>query len=83
MWICAFKKVSKETKNKDNYLINIGNRYIVYKFGVDKYNAHEKGIADRDKILNNKVFSEIPKTEPYFLNNNLNGFMLEETYLAI
>ena len=64
----TFKKISKETKIKDSYLINIGNSYIVCTFGVDEYNVNEKGIADGDKMLNIKVFSEIPKTEPYFFN---------------
>ena len=64
----TFKKITEETKLKDSYLINIGNSYIVCTFGVDEYDVNEKGIADADKILNIKVFSEIPKTEPYFFN---------------
>ena len=28
----TFKKISKETKLKDSYLINIGNSYIVFTF---------------------------------------------------
>jgi hypothetical protein len=64
----TFKKITKETKIKDSYLINIGNSYIVCTFGVDEYDINEKGIVDADKILNIKVFSEIPKTEPYFFN---------------
>ena len=64
----TFKKITEETKIKDSYLINIGNSYIVCTFGVDEYGVNEKGIADADKILNIKVFSEIPKTEPYFFN---------------
>ena len=64
----TFKKITEETKIKDSNLINIGNSYIVCTFGVDEYNINEKGIADADNILNIKVFSEIPKTEPYFFN---------------
>ena len=64
----TFKKITNETKIKDSYLINIGNSYIVCTFGVDEYDINEKGIADGDKMLNIKVFSEIPKTEPYFFN---------------
>ena len=63
----TFKKITK-TKIKDSYLINIGNSYIVCTFGVDEYDVNEKGIEDGDKMLNIKVFSEIPKTEPYFFN---------------
>ena len=64
----TFKKISRETKIKDSYLINIGNSYIVCTFGVDEYDVDRKNIADADKILNIKVFSEIPKPEPYFFN---------------
>ena len=64
----TFKKITKKTKIKDSYLINIGNSYIVCTFGVDEYNVNEKGIQDGDKMLNIKVFSEVPKTEPYFFN---------------
>ena len=64
----TFKKITEETKLKDSYLINIGNSYIVCTFGVDEYDVNEKGIVDADKILNIKVFSEIPKTDPYFFN---------------
>ena len=64
----TFKKITEEAKIKDSNLINIGNSYIVCTFGVDEYNINEKGIADADNILNIKVFSEIPKTEPYFFN---------------
>ena len=64
----TFKKITNETKIKDSYLINIGNSYIVCTFGVDEYDINEKGIADGDKMLNIKVFSEIPKTAPYFFN---------------
>ena len=63
----TFQKITK-TKIKDSYLINIGNSYIVCTFGVDEYDVNEKGIEDGDKIINIKVFSEIPKTEPYFFN---------------
>ena len=64
----TFKKISGETKIKDSYLINIGNSYIVCTFGVDEYTVDGKGIEAADKILNIKVFSEIPKTDPYFFN---------------
>ena len=64
----TFKKITKETKIKDSYLINIGNSYIVCTFGVDEYDINEKGILDADKILNIKVFSENPNNEPYFFN---------------
>ena len=64
----TFKKISKETKLKDSYLVNIGNSYIVFTFGIDEYDLDGNNIADADKILNIKVFSEIPKAEPYFFN---------------
>ena len=64
----SFKKISDETKIKDSYLINIGNSYIVCTFGVDEYDLDGKAIADADKILNIKVFSEVPKADPYFFN---------------
>lgn len=64
----TFKKISGETKIKDSYLINIGNSYIVCTFGVDEYTVDGKGIEDADKILNIKVFSEVPKADPYFFN---------------
>ena len=64
----TFKKISDETKIKDSYLINIGNSYIVCTFGVDEYTVDGKGIEDADKILNIKVFSEVPKSDPYFFN---------------
>ena len=64
----TFKKISRETKIKDSYLINIGNSYIVCTFGVDEYDVDRKNIADADKILNIKVFSEVPKSDPYFFN---------------
>ncbi len=64
----TFKKITEETKLKDSYLINIGNSYIVCTFGVDEYDVNEKGIVDGDKMLNIKVFSEVPKTEPFFYN---------------
>lgn len=64
----TFKKITTKIKIKDSYLINIGNSYIVCTFGVDEYDVNEKGIEDGDKMLNIKVFSEIPKTEPYFFN---------------
>ena len=64
----TFKKIVKETKLKDSYLINIGNSYIVFTFGIDEYALDGNCIADADKILNIKVFSEVPKAEPYFFN---------------
>ena len=64
----TFKKIINETKIRDSYLINIGNSYIVCTFGVDEYNIDGNGIVDADKILNVKVFSEVPKAEPYFFN---------------
>ena len=64
----TFKKIVKETKLKDSYLINIGNSQIVFTFGIDEYALDGNCIADADKILNIKVFSEVPKAEPYFFN---------------
>lgn len=64
----TFKKIVDETKLKDSYLINIGNSYIVCTFGVDEYDLDGKAIMDADKILNIKVFSEVPKADPYFFN---------------
>ena len=64
----TFKKIMEVTKLKDSYLINIGNSYIVCTFGVDEYDLDGKVIADADKILNIKVFSEVPKADPYFFN---------------
>ena len=64
----TFKKITEKAKIKDSNLINIRNSYIVCTFSVDEYNINEKGIIGADNIFNIKVFSEIPKTEPYFFN---------------
>ena len=68
----TFKKIVKQAKIKDTYLINIGNSYIVCTFGVDEYYPEGKGsyVESADKTLNIRVFSDIPQTEPYFFNPN-------------
>ena len=64
----TFKKILKKEKIKDSYLLNIGNSYIVCTFGLDEYYQEGNKIEDDDNILNIKVFSEIPQTEPHFFN---------------
>jgi pSer/pThr/pTyr-binding forkhead associated (FHA) protein len=64
----TFQKIMGKSKIKDSNLINIGNSYIVCTFGVDEYDVNGGEIANADKILNIKVFSETPVTEPYFFN---------------
>ena len=64
----TFKKIIKKEKIKDSYLLNIGNSYIVCTFGLDEYYQEGNKIEDDDNILNIKVFSEIPQTEPHFFN---------------
>ena len=62
----TFKKIIEKEKIKDSYLLNIGNSYIVCTFGLDEYYQEGDKIEDDDNILNIKVFSEIPQTEPHF-----------------
>ena len=64
----TFKKIIEKEKIKDSYLLNIGNSYIVCTFGLDEYYQEGDKIEDDDNILNIKVFSEIPQTEPHFFN---------------
>ena len=64
----TFKKIIEKEKIKDSYLLNIGNSYIVCTFGLDEYYQEGDKIDDDDNILNIKVFSEIPQTEPHFFN---------------
>ena len=64
----TFKKIIEKEKIKDSYLLNIGNSYIVCTFGLDEYYQEGDKIEDDDNILNIKVFSEVPQTEPHFFN---------------
>ena len=64
----TFKKIVEKEKIKDSYLLNIGNSYIVCTFGLDEYYQEGDKIEDDDNILNIKVFSEVPQTEPHFFN---------------
>ena len=68
----TFKKIVKKAKIKDTYLINIGNSYVVFTFGVDEYYPEGKGcnVESGDKTLNIRVFTDIPQGEPYFFNPN-------------
>ena len=53
----TFMKVLNEIKIKDNTLINIGNNYIVFTFGVDELSPEENDTIDENqKILSVKVF---------------------------
>ena len=53
----TFMKVFNEIKIKDNTLINIGNNYIVFTFGVDELSPEENDTIDENqKILSVKVF---------------------------
>ena len=53
----TFMKVLTEIKIKDNTLINIGNNYIVFTFGVDELSPEENDTIDENqKILSVKVF---------------------------
>ena len=68
----TFKKIIKKEKIKDTYLINIGNSYIVFTFGVDEYFPEGKGnlVENGDETLNVRVFADMPQAEPYFFNPN-------------
>ena len=53
----TFMKVLNEIKIRDNTLINIGNNYIVFTFGVDELAPEENDTIDENqKILSVKVF---------------------------
>ena len=67
----TFKKIVKKAKIKDTYLINIGNSYVVFTFGVDEYYPEGKGcnVESGDKTLNIRVFTDIPQGEPYFFKS--------------
>jgi hypothetical protein len=56
----TFAKLMKETLIKDNYLINIGNSYIVCSYGID-----DKEKDDDKNILNIKIFDNT-KRNPFF-----------------
>ena len=56
----TFAKLMKETLIKDNYLINIGNSYIVCSYGMD-----DKEKNDDKNILNIKIFDNT-KRNPFF-----------------
>ena len=64
-------KINEEIIIKDNYLINIGNSYIVCTFGVDEFEVDGDNILNADKILNIKVFSE----------NNQNSFFFNPSQM--
>ena len=54
----TFMKIINEIKIKDNTLINIGNNYLVFTFGVDSLEPEENDIItnEKEKILSIKVF---------------------------
>ena len=68
----TFMKITQEIQIKDNYLINIGNSFIVCTFGLDEIENENNDYneEDKDKILNIKVFGSDSKTFPYFFNPN-------------
>ena len=63
----TFMKINEECILKDNYLINIGNSYIVCIFGVEDF-EEDGEISNAEKILNIKVFSENPQNNTFFYN---------------
>ena len=62
----TFAKLMKETLIKDNYLINIGNSYIVCSYGID-----DKEKDDDKNILNIKIFDNT-KRNPFLCKPNEN-----------
>ena len=52
----TFQKVCKEMKIKDNTLINIGDNYIVFTFGVDDQEVNDIIDNEKQNILSVKVF---------------------------
>ena len=63
----TFMKINEKCILKDNYLINIGNSYIVCIFGVEDFEIDGE-ISNAEKILNIKVFSENIQNDAFFYN---------------
>ena len=61
----TFMKILTEIKIKDNYLINLGNSYIVCTFDIDD---NEENI-ESEKYLNLKIFSGDFRSEPIIFNS--------------
>lgn len=64
----TFMKIIEETPIKDNFLINIGNSYIVCTFGVEDLDLDGENFENADQILNIKVFSGNSQNDLYFFN---------------
>ena len=75
----TFQKVLKEMRIKDNTLINIGNNYIVFTYGVDEVEIEENDTLDNDKqkILSVKVFSgELVNYSYVFNQSQINKILI-------
>ena len=66
----SFMKIVNETKLKDNTLINIGDNYIVFTFGVDDLEPNENNISENEKILSVKVFAGELNNYSYVFNQS-------------
>ena len=61
----TFSKIINGIKIKDNYLINLGNTFLVFMFGSeDMVSIEDNSVDNVDKILNVRVFSGNGKSEP-------------------
>ena len=67
----TFMKILTEIKIKDNYLINLGNSYIVCTFDIDD---NEENI-ESEKYLNLKIFSGDFRSEPIIFNSEEDQFI--------
>ena len=70
----TFMKLTDEIVIKDNYLINIGNSYIVCIYGTDDLVQMDNASSDiSDKVLNIKIFSGNGNNEQSSFNPNTKG----------
>lgn len=69
----TFSKIIKHIKIKDNYLINLGNTFLVFMFGGEEMISVEDNSVDSvdNKTLNVRVFSGNGKSEPKSFNPNI------------
>lgn len=67
----SFMKIIKESKIKDNTLINIGENYLVFTFGVDDIDQNDNNnIFENEKILSVKVFRGELNNYSYVFNQS-------------
>ena len=69
----TFAKLTKETMIKDNYLINIGNSYIVCSYGIEE----KEDIDNKEKkILNIKIFDNSKRNDILCDPNNNKKYLI-------